>query len=133
MSTTTVALRRRETGPSAVALGVAGVLTWLVADLVLSPGLGAVLGTGFVLTSLWLALTIRHGDFFVAGVLPPLLLGGVLLLTAVLVGSELEGASVLARTVGALVEQRVALVLGWVGSLAVLLVRGSRPAAPPRP
>lgn len=113
----------RETGPTAIALGVALALTWLALDTLLSPPLGTLLGIGFTLTCLWLALTIRPGHFFTVGVLPPLLLVGVLLLTAVLRPAALDGDGVADRVVGGLVDQRLALVLAWVGTLVVLLVR----------
>lgn len=129
-------LRRRETGPSAVSLGVALALTWLVVDLLASPGAGAVLATGLVLTCLWLATTVAPGHFFTVGVLPPLLLVGVLLATAGLRPEALDGASVVARTVGGLVDLRWGLVLAWLGTLAVLAWRSralTRSATGPRP
>ena len=127
---------RHETGPSAIALGVALALTWLVLDTLVSTPLGALLGTGFALTCLWLALTIRPGHFFTVGVLPPLLLVGVLVLAALLRPAALDGDGLLDRVVGGLVDQRLALVLAWAGTLAVLLTRSAtgRPlrAAAPR-
>lgn len=122
---------RHETGPSAVALGVALTLTWAVLDTLASPPLGTLLGVGFVLTCLWLATTIAPGHAFTVGVLPPLLLTGVLLLTALLRPVALEGATALDRTVGGLVDQRLALVLAWVGALVVLATRSAR-SHPPR-
>ena len=122
----------RESGPSAIALGVALALTWLALDTVVSPPLGALLGVGFALTCLWLALTIRPGHFFTVGVLPPLLLVGVLVLAAALRPASLDGDGLLDRVVGGLVDQRLALVLAWVGTLAVLATRsatGRRPRA----
>ena len=116
----------RESGPSAVALGVALALTWMVLDTLVSPPLGALLGTGLALTCLWLALTIRPGHFFTVGVLPPLLLVGVLLLGALLRPAALDGDGLLDRVVGGLVDQRLALVLAWAGTLAVLATRSAR-------
>lgn len=121
---------RHETGPSAVALGVALTLTWAVLDTVVSPRLGTLLGLGLVLTCLWLATAVGPGHFFTVGVLPPLLLSGVLLLTALLRPVALEGATALDRTVGGLVDQRLALVLAWAGTLAVLATRSARSRRP---
>jgi hypothetical protein len=123
-------MTRHETGPSAVALGVALTLTWSVLDTLGSPRLGTLLGVGFVLTCLWLAATIGPGHFFTVGVLPPLLLTGVLLLTALLHPVALEGGSVLDRVVGGLVDQRLWLVLAWAGTLAVLATRSARSRRP---
>ncbi|MBF4163604.1 DUF6542 domain-containing protein [Nocardioides acrostichi] len=115
----------QEAAPSLVVLALALLLTAVAADGLLSPGLGRVLDVGFLLTCLAVGLLVRHGDFFVAGVLPPLALTGVLTLVALTSPGVLAGGDTgwLGSTFAGLAHHSTALVLGWVTALVTLLMR----------
>lgn len=124
----------REPAYAAVALGAALVLTALVLDTLPSAPLGRVLGTGFVVACVVVAVVVRAGEAFPVGVLPPLLMLAVLALAAVARPSALPGDGVAARLVTGLADHSLALVLGWAGALAVLLARRlTRSGTDPRP
>lgn len=123
----------REPGPQVVALGVALALTAVAVDLALVGRLSLFFDLGFVAMCLALALAVRPTDFFVVGVLPPLIMLGVF----ILLGAARPGViaepedGVVQAVVSGLAHHSGALVAGYVLCLACLAVR-QRVADPQR-
>ncbi len=108
-----------------VALGFACALTAVVVDLALGSQLSLFFDICFVLLCLALALAVRPRDFFMVGVLPPLLMVGVFTLLAAVspgaVGHEED--SLVQAVVSGLATHAGALILGYALCLTVLAVR----------
>ena len=115
----------RETGRRVVALGVALALTALVLDVALSGEAGLLFDVCFVALSVAVALAVRPSDFFVAGVLPPLVMAGTFLLAALTEPDRVAHPDdgVVQATISGLSHHSVALVTGYGLCLGVLLVR----------
>jgi hypothetical protein len=115
----------REPGPQVVVLGVAAALSALALDLALGGDLGLFFDLCFVALCLALALAVRPSDFFTVGVLPPLLMVGVLLLLEVarpaVLGHPRDGA--VQSLVTGLAGHSGALVAGYLLALLTLAVR----------
>lgn len=115
----------REPGRQVVALGVALALTIVVVDMALVGRVSLFFDLAFVAMCLALALAVRPTDFFVVGVLPPLIMVGVF----VLLGATHPGAiadptdGVVQAVVSGLSHHSGALVAGYVLCLGVLAVR----------
>jgi hypothetical protein len=115
----------REPGRQVVALGVALALTIVVVDLALVGRVSLFFDLSFVALCLGLALAVRPTDFFVVGVLPPLIMVGVfalLGLTRPAVIAHPEDGMIQA-VVSGLSHHAGALVAGYVLCLATLAVR----------
>lgn len=115
----------REPGPQVVALGVALALTVVVVDLALVGRVSLFFDLSFVVLCLALALAVRPTDFFVVGVLPPLIMVAVFAVLglsrpAVIAHPE-DG--VVQAVVSGLSHHSGALVAGYVLCLACLAVR----------
>jgi hypothetical protein len=115
----------REPGREVVALGVALALTAVVVDLLLVGRVSLFFDLCFVALSLGLALAVRPTDFFVVGVLPPLIMVGVFVLLgltrpAVIAHPE-DG--VVQAVVSGLSHHSGALVVGYLLCLACLAQR----------
>lgn len=115
----------REPGREVVALGVALALTAVVVDVALVGRISLFFDLCFIALSLALALVVRPTDFFVVGVLPPLIMVGVFALLgltrpAVIARPE-DG--VVQAVVSGLSHHSGALVVGYVLCLACLAVR----------
>ncbi len=108
-----------------VALAVALALSGVALDLALGGGLGLLFDISFVGLCLAIALLVRPRDFFTVGVLPPLLMLGVLVLIEVtrpgVLGEPQDGG--VQSVVTGLAAHAGALVSGYVLCLAVLAVR----------
>ena len=115
----------RESGREVVALGFALALTVLIIDVSTSVRVGLLFDLFFVALCIALALAVRPDDFFVVGVLPPLLMGGLFVLLAITkpaaVGQPDDG--MVQATVSGLSHHSVALMIGYTLSLGVLYVR----------
>ena len=114
-----------EPGRQVVALGVALALTFVVVDVALVGRVSLFFDLCFVATCLALALLVRPTDFFVVGVLPPLIMVGVFALVA---SSRPEALAhrddgIVQAVVSGLSHHSGALVVGYVLCLAVLAVR----------
>ena len=115
----------REPGRQVVALGLALALTIVVVDLALVGRVSLFFDLCFVALCLGLALAVRPTDFFVVGVLPPLIMVGVFALLG------LSRPSVIAHPEDGMIQAVVsglshhsgALVAGYVLCLATLAVR----------
>ncbi len=115
----------RESGREVVALGFALALTVLIVDVATSVRVGLLFDLFFVALCIALALAVRPDDFFVVGVLPPLLMGGLFVLLAITrpaaVGQPDDG--MVQATVSGLSHHSVALMVGYALCLGVLYVR----------
>ncbi len=107
-----------------VAAGVV-VLVVVLLDLAIIDGLSPAFDVLFVLVCVGAALAVRPRDFFVVGVLPPLLMAGTVAVLAVLardaVADPADG--FLQALVSGLAHHSTALVVGYALTLALLAVR----------
>lgn len=114
-----------EPGRQVVALAAALALSGVVVDIALGGDLGVLFDLAFVGLCVTVALLVRPRDFFTVGVLPPLLMLGVLVLLEVtqpsVLGEPADGA--VQSVVTGLAHHATALVVGYVLCLAVLAVR----------
>jgi len=120
-----------EPGPQVVALGAALALTAVAVDLALVGRVSLFFDLCFIAVSLGLALVVRRADFFVVGVLPPLLMVGVFALLgltrpAVIAHPE-DG--VVQAVVSGLSHHSGALVVGYLLCLGCLALRQRAAAA----
>ncbi len=115
----------REPGRQVVVLGVAAALSALALDLALGGDVGMFFDLCFVALCLALALAVRPTDFFTVGVLPPLLMVGVLVLLEIarpgVLGHPRDGA--VQSVVTGLADHSGALVAGYLLTLLTLAVR----------
>jgi hypothetical protein len=115
----------RESGREVVALGFALALTVAVVDVATGVRVGLLFDLCFVGVCVALALAVRPDDFFVVGVLPPLLMGGLFVLlgssTPAAIGQPDDG--LVQATISGLSHHSGALLVGYALCLAVLFVR----------
>lgn len=125
MSATTLWEEGHEPGHSVVSLGVAVVLTAVAIDITLSEDLGLLFDLSFVVLCVALALMVRPRDFFTIGVLPPLMMLGVVLLLAVAVPEAVSTrhSDVVGTVVAGLAHHAGALVIGYALCLGILANR----------
>lgn len=113
--------------PAVQVVGVVAVLVALVTALeVLIDGrLGPAFDVGFVVLCVAAALAVRTSDFFVVGVLPPLLLAGVVVTLAALdraaVARPDDG--LVQSIVSGLAHRATALLTGYALTLGILALR----------
>jgi uncharacterized protein DUF6542 len=121
--------RRELSAPAVVVVSSACLVGAVALQLLLTDTLGVFFGSCFVLTSLTAALVVRTDGFFVVGVLPPLLLTGVLTAVAISIPSAIDApgladdAGLVQRVIGGVVSQAGALVIGHGAAIAVLGLR----------
>lgn len=115
----------REPGRQVVALGAALSLTIVAIDVALVGRISIFFDLSFVALCLALALVVHPADFFVVGVLPPLIMVGVFVLLGSTHPETLAQPEdgVVQAVVSGLSRHSGALVVGYVLCLAVLLVR----------
>ena len=115
----------REPGRAVVALGVAVALTVIVVNVAMVGRVSMFFDLWFVLLCLGLALLVRPRDFFTVGVLPPLLMLGVLVLVEAtrptVLGEPQDGG--VQSVVTGLAHHAGALVSGYVACLLILAIR----------
>lgn len=115
----------REPGRQVIALGAAIALSAVALDLALGGDLGVLFDVAFVGLCLAVALLVRPRDFFTVGVLPPLLMLGVLVLVELtrptVLGDVRDGG--VQSVVTGLAHHATALVTGYLLCLVVLAVR----------
>ena len=115
----------REPGRQVVALGVAVALTVVIVDLALVGRVSLFFDLCFVVLCIGLALAVRPTDFFVVGVLPPLIMVGVFVLLGStrpeVIAQPQDG--VVQAVVSGLAHHSGALVAGYVLCLTTLAVR----------
>jgi len=115
----------RRPGPLVAVGAVAVVLVAVGLDLLVITGLSAFFDVVFVLTCIAAALAVRPRDFFVVGVLPPLLMATtVVVLTLVDRGAVARPEDGFAQAVvSGLAHHAAALGAGYALALAVLALR----------
>ena len=115
----------REPGRQVVALGVAVALTVVIVDLAMVGKVSLFFDLCFVVLCIGLALAVRPTDFFVVGVLPPLIMVGVFALLGAtrpeVIAHPHDG--VVQAVVSGLSHHSGALVTGYVLCLVTLAVR----------
>ena len=114
-----------ELGHQMVALGFALTLTVASLDMTLGGEVGRVFDSAFVVVCALVALLVRPQDFFMIGVLPPLVMLVVFALVALsrprTIGER--GDSTAQAVLSGLADHAVALAVGYALCLAVLAVR----------
>lgn len=111
----------------ALACAVMGIVT--AASITLSDGLGVFFGLSFVLVSVTAALSADIRALYTPGVLPPLLLIGLLILVAQLAPDAIEApglaesASATQRVIAGVVDHATALVIGHILALCAIAYR----------
>lgn len=114
-----------EPGRRVIVLGVALALTAISLDLVLTDRVGIVFDVVFAALSLALALMVHPRDFFVVGVLPPLLMVGVFALLGLTrpdaIAAPEDG--VVQAVVSGLGHHSISLFVGYALCLGCLAMR----------
>lgn len=99
-------------------------------EILLAGSVGWLLGLALIVVSVGVALTVRPRDLFTAGVSPPLLLLGVLLVVAALHGDGIQvgrlgaDAGVAQSVIAGFVHLAGALVVAHALALVVVALRG---------
>ena len=112
-------------GSRVVRLAVLACLVMLGLDLLVGSDLGLVFDLGFVAICVGAALAVRPTDFFPVGVMPPLLLLGLVLLVAVVERTQVARADdgLVQAVVSGLAHHATALLVGYALTLGVVGVR----------
>jgi len=121
----------REPGRRVVALATALALTVAVVESLLGSHIGLLFDLCFVMICVGVAILVHPRDFFAVGVLPPLLMLGIIGLFAAANRGGLGGESddgFLQAVISALGRHSVALGLGYGLALGCLAVRRGRDA-----
>ena len=115
----------REPGRQVVALGAALALTAVVIDVAVVGRISLFFDLCFITMCVALALAVRPTDFFVVGVLPPLIMVGVFTLLGFTRPDVIAHAQdgVVQSVVSGLSHHSGALVVGYVLCLTTLAVR----------
>lgn len=115
----------RHRGRLVVNAAAAFSLVVVVAHLLLTDRLTWFFDVAFVLVCVGAALAVRPRDFFVVGVMPPLLMAGTMLLLAVLSRSAIADPrdGIVQALVSGLAHHAGALILGYSLVLGVLALR----------
>lgn len=123
----------------AVVLAVMSLALVIALELLVEGRLAVLFGVAFVLVAWTVPLTVRPRGFFVAGILPPLLMtvvvvGFGLLAPDHLHGQDVEaGAGAFEHVLAGFIDHATPLVVGQIGALLVLALRAGslRSAAGP--
>jgi hypothetical protein len=115
----------RESGREVVALGFALALTVVIVDVAIGVRVGLLFDLFFVALCIALALAVRPDDFFVVGVLPPLLMGGLFVLLGITKPAALAQPDdgMVQATISGLSHHSAALMIGYALCLGVLFIR----------
>jgi hypothetical protein len=124
------------TSRGVVVLGVALLAAATALQVRLSPSLGIFYSVCFVLTVVTTTLLVRSDGFFVVGVLPPLLMLGILIAVAYWAPSHIDApvpasASLAQLVIAGLIAHATPLAIGHLSALAIIAARVR--AAPPVP
>jgi hypothetical protein len=97
----------------------------VLADLVVTGGLGSVFDSGFIVLCVGMALAVRPEDFFRVGVLPPMLLLGISAVLGLGHRSAIAAAddAYVQSVISGLAHHSGALLAGYALTLAVLGIR----------
>jgi ATP/ADP translocase len=115
----------RRPGRQVVTLSTIGTLSVAGVNLLLTEELSLFFDLSFVVLCLVAALAVRPRDFFVVGVLPPLLMVATITLLAVFARSAVaeEVDSLVQAVVSGLAHHAGALVAGYALALVILALR----------
>ena len=134
----------RFTGRLVACAASAGAVVVVLLNLVGAGQIGLFFDLSFVLICVAAALAVRPREFFVVGVLPPLLMAGTVTLLALVDRTAVADAddSLVQAIVSGLTHHATALVVGYALTLAILALRqvarattagcGPQPVAEPR-
>lgn len=113
-------------GPPVLLLAPALVATFLGLDIALGHDLGLLFGLGFVTVCVGLGLMAEPDDFFLAAVLPPLMMLASMLLVGITMPSAFgfPSAGAVEGVIAGFAHHSWALGLGYVVCLVMLGVRG---------
>jgi hypothetical protein len=125
MSAPTLWEEGHASGRRVVRLAITTGVLVTALDLLISPSLGLLFDIGFVLISVGAALMVRKQDFFMVGVLPPLLMVGLFLPIAVFGRQMLTSLddSRAQALISALTHHSASLVIGYALCLVILVIR----------
>ncbi|UUZ60230.1 DUF6542 domain-containing protein [Nocardioides sp. B-3] len=114
-----------EPGRQAVALGIAAVLTIVVIDVLLVGELSFFFDLCFIVLCLGLALVVRPHDFFIIGVLPPLMMLAVVAMLGAVAPETVadRGDGIVQAVVSGLAHHSGALVAGYAVCPGTLWLR----------
>ena len=114
-----------EPGRQAVALGIAVVLTIVTIDVLLVGELSFFFDLCFIVLCLGLALVVQPHDFFIVGVLPPLMMLAVFALLGAVAPETVadKGDGIVQSVVSGLAHHSGALVAGYAVCLGTLALR----------
>jgi len=112
-------------GSRVTRLAVAGALVVMVLDLAVNRRLTFAFDIGFVLVCIGAALAVHPRDFFHVGVLPPLLLLGLISLVAIVHGAWIAAAGdgFVQAVVSGLAHRATGLLAAYLLALVVLVIR----------
>lgn len=112
-------------GSQVAAVSAGAALLAVLANLLVAGQITLFFDVAFVVICVAAALSIRARDFFVAGVLPPLLMLGVVATLALLVRGAIaeQGDGLIQAVVSGLAHHAGALVVGYGLTLAILALR----------
>lgn len=115
----------RHSGRLVVAVAATAVVLAASLDVWVSPRLSTLFDVVFVVVCLAAALLVRPRDFFAIGVLPPLMMLGVIVLLALTSRESVaeRGDGLVQAVVSGLAHHAGALVTGYALTLVVLLLR----------
>ncbi|MER7557492.1 DUF6542 domain-containing protein [Nocardioides sp. NPDC126508] len=125
MSERTIWEEGRESGRHVVALGSATSLTVTFVDLLIDDKIGLLFDLTFVAIALTLALIVRPSDFFVVGVLPPLIMLGIFVLLAATQPASIADPDdgFVQAVFSGLGHHAISLFIGYAGCLGSLAMR----------
>lgn len=120
-------------------LAVLALAAVVALELLVEGRLAVLFGVAFVLVAWTVPLVVRPRGFYVAGVLPPVLMTVLVLVFAALApeplhGQDVEpGAPYLEHVLAGFIDHATPLVVGQVGALLVLALRASSTPGRARP
>ncbi|TQL69807.1 hypothetical protein FB381_3723 [Nocardioides albertanoniae] len=125
MSERTIWEEGRESGRHVVALGSAISLTVTFVDLLIDEQVGLLFDLTFVAIAVTLALIVRPSDFFVVGVLPPLIMLGIFILLATTQPGSIADRddSAVQAVISGLGHHSISLFIGYAACLGCLVMR----------
>ena len=124
------ALARRDLGArQAIVIACAAMTAIAILDVVVDGKLGTLYSVGFILIAVTTPLSVDVRSLFAPGILPPLLMIGVILIFAIVAPSAIpadglvSSAGTLQRLIAGIIDQATALVVGHLLALGVIALR----------
>ena len=113
----------------AVVLACAAMVVVSIGDIVLDGKLGSLFSVGFILIAVTVPLSVGVRSLFAPGILPPLLMIGMMLVFAIIAPSTIPAdalssdAGTLQRFIAGIIDQATALVVGHLLALGIIGLR----------